>query len=173
MRVDKAVALAFLPTLLISISSCGSQPKPANSGTPLYPSESKWSILQGQYQGKPMLVRRNDSAKQLSANSNYTYRVGIAIPLLNPNNDGFPTKEETAVLNAIEDDLSKELERDQRSIFVLAITTNGMREFVFYTHEPQMIAPALDSIRKTYAPREIQSYIREDAKWELYRQYAK
>jgi hypothetical protein len=170
MRLANVVARA-LRTILLSVSTCSNQPKP--SSTPLNSSDSKWSILQGEYNGKPMFASLNESAKQLSANSDYTFRVGVATPLLNPTSDGLPTKEEMAVLNAIEDDLSKELERDQRSIFVLAITTNGMREFVFYTHEPQMIAPALDSIRKTYAPREIQSYIGEDAKWELYRQYAK
>jgi hypothetical protein len=50
-----------------------------------YPSESKWSVLQGQYQNHPMIVRRNYSAKDLLGDPDYKYRIGIAVTLLSPN----------------------------------------------------------------------------------------
>ena len=102
----------------------------------VYPSDAKWTILSGQEDGKPMVVRRNNSAKQLSSNSEFDYRVGVTIPLLAPNEVGLPSNEEMESLNQIEDELSNQLEKDRASILVLSITTNGMRECV-YTRETQ------------------------------------
>ncbi len=60
-----------------------------------------------------MIIRRNDSAKQLIGHPDYIYRAGFAIPLLNPTSDGFPAKEETETLNLIEDELSSKMTKDQ------------------------------------------------------------
>ncbi|MBI5352342.1 MAG: DUF695 domain-containing protein [Chloroflexi bacterium] len=137
-----------------------------------YPSESKWSILQGQNNGKPMIVRRNTSAKQLSSNPEFAYRVGFAIPLLAPNEVGLPTNEETASLNQIEDELSVQLEKDKASILVLSITTGGMREFVFYTKDSQMVEKVVIDVRSKFSSHEIQYYVEEDKKWSVYKQFA-
>jgi hypothetical protein len=134
-----------------------------------YPTESKWAILQGRENGRPMLFRRNVSAKTLSSDKQYGHRVGIAIPLLEPNEMGFPSKVEMDILSQVEDELCEKLEKDQMSIMVLVITTGGMREFVFYTRSPEMISPILEDIRKKYSTYEIQSYIKEDKTWLVYR----
>jgi hypothetical protein len=76
-----------------------------------FPTESKWSVLKGQHDGKPMIIRRNESAKQLRSQSEYIYRVGVAIPLRYPNSEGFPSNEEMIKLNSIEDALIDELEK--------------------------------------------------------------
>src|SRR4051812_29643295 len=98
-----------------------------------YPPESQWTVLQGQYGGRPMLVRRNDSAKQLRGHPDYNHRVGIAVPLRAPDECGLPRSAEMSQLDAIEDLLSARLEANQDSLQVLTLTTGGMREFIFYT----------------------------------------
>jgi hypothetical protein len=137
-----------------------------------YPTESKWSMLKGQNQGKPMLIRRNDSAKQLSSNSDFEYRFGVAIPLLNPNDLGLPSNEETEILNQIEDELCLQFEKDQVSILALAITTSGMREFVFYSRDTQEVEQKLKTIQEKFPAHEIQHYVEKDPKWILYKQFA-
>ncbi len=134
-----------------------------------YPVESIWSILQGQENGRPMIFRRNVSAKTLSVNSEYVHRVGVAIPRLKPNEMGLPLKEEMEELSRIETALCEQLEKDQMAIMVLVITTGGMREFVFYTRIPEMVDPILDDIRKKFSTHVIQSYIEEDKTWLVYR----
>lgn len=137
-----------------------------------YPSESKWSILQGQNNGKPMIVRRNDSAKQISSNPEFMYRIGFAIPLLAPNEAGLPSNEEMASLNQIEDELSGQLEKERNSIQVLSITTSGMREFVFYTKDSKIVEKVINDVRSRFPSHEIQYYVEEDKKWSVYRQFA-
>lgn len=136
-----------------------------------FPTQSKWSVHQGQNAGKPMFVRRNDSALQLSSNLDYGIRLGVAIPLLCPNDAGLPTKEESETLNQIEDELSRQFEKDQLSLLVLVITTSGMREFIFYTKGPQSCEQILPEIAASFPLYEFQTYTEEDKKWALYKQF--
>jgi len=136
-----------------------------------YPSDSKWSVLNGEQNGKPMFIRRNESAKLLATHPEYSSRVGIAIPLLEPNEHGLPTNDEMASLNTIEDKLVGSLESNQDSLQVLSITTNGMREFVFYTRNPKAVQLAISKISSEVSEYELQYYIEEDKKWKLYKQF--
>ena len=137
-----------------------------------YPNNSKWSILKGSNQDKVMIVRRNDSAKQLTGHPEYIYRAGFAIPLLNPTSDGLPTNEETTILNLIEDELSLNMEANQDGLLTLVITTSGFREFVFYTRKPNDMQSIALSLSSKFAPHKVQSYVSEDKKWDVYRQYS-
>ncbi len=61
-----------------------------------------------------MFIRRNEFAKILATHPEYSYRVGIAIPLLEPNDQGLPTNTEIESLNIIEDKLVGSLELKSR-----------------------------------------------------------
>jgi len=137
-----------------------------------YPAESKWSVQQGEYGGKPMWVRRNDSAKQLRGHPDYNHRVGIAVPLRAPDEKGLPGSAEISQLNAIEDLLSARLEANQDSLQVLAITTGGMREFIFYTRAAQTLQPVLEKLQLEVVTHEVQCYIEPDAEWSIYEELA-
>jgi hypothetical protein len=119
-----------------------------------------------------MFVRRNDSASELLGHSEFRFRVGVAVPLKAPNEDGFPGNDEMEQLNVIEDTLSSRLEAEQQSLQVLAITTGGMREFVFYTRDAAAAKAILEQLRATESTHELQGYIAEDPKWSAYRQFA-
>ena len=135
-------------------------------------STSKWSILSGQENEKPIVVRRNNSVKQYFENSDFSYRIGIAIPLLDPNEVGLPSEEEMKILNLIEGELSEQLEKDDLSIQVLAITTHGMREFVYYTCSPKIIEQVIYNVRNKFSSHEIQFYVKEDKEWSVYKEFA-
>jgi len=137
-----------------------------------FPVDSRWTVLQGQHNGNPLFVRRNDSAKELAGHPDFRFRVGVAVPLKSPDGSGFPFQAEAQELCAIEDLLSSQLESEQRSLQVLAITTGGMREFVFYTRDPVAAQAALDSVRARTTSHELQTYIQEDPGWDVLRQFA-
>lgn len=139
---------------------------------PSYPTESRWDVVQGERSGEPIFVRRNASAQSLARHPEYRFRVGIAIPLNAPSPDGLPTNDEVDELNAIEDRICALLEQGNESLLVLAITTSGMREFVFYTRSPDSIESHLDALRSEVVTHEIQNYVAEDPKWSVYAQFA-
>jgi hypothetical protein len=129
-------------------------------------------VRQEQCEGRLIFVRCNESANQLCGHPDYIYRVGVAIPLLAPNEHGLPSNDEMELLNYIEDALSEQVGCNQTSLQVLAITTNAMREFVFYTRDPGIVDGAIRNVRSRFPSHEIQSYIAEDGCWELYRHFS-
>lgn len=139
---------------------------------PTYPTDCTWSMLQGENDGSPMLVRRNDGGKQLAAHPDYRYRIGIAFPLRAPDEYGFPGEREAADLDAIEDTLQERLEDGQRSLQVLGISTGGMRELVFYTRDPRYAEEVIASVRASVRTHEVQSYVEEDPEWRLFSDFS-
>jgi hypothetical protein len=119
-----------------------------------------------------MVVRRNNSIKPFIENADYIYRVGISIPLLNPNNKGFPTKEETSAINQIEDELNNLLEKNDDTIEALVITTDGIREFVYHTRKPQVVEQVINNVRGKFPSHQIQFYVEEDNEWFVYKEFS-
>lgn len=136
-----------------------------------YPVDSRWSVLTGEHDGRPMFVRRNESAKELRGHASYGHRVGVAIPLCDPDPRGLPKPEESALLGEIEDVLADSLEANQDSLQVLAITTGSMREFMFYTRVPDAIEQRVIAIRARFPSHEVQFYVAHDPKWEGFAQF--
>jgi hypothetical protein len=119
-----------------------------------------------------MLIRRNESARQISETHGYDHRVGLAMRVLAPKEDGLPTKEELEILYKIEDELRALFEQEQDSIHVLAITTSGFRELVFYTRNPKKVETLLSGYHQRYGERDPKSYIDEDKEWSVYRHFS-
>src|SRR5437879_5728342 len=67
--------------------------------------EDKWSVSQGENNGKPMFIRMNSSAKQYAGHPELPVRLGIAVPLNDPNDHGLPKETESDQLGQIEDRL--------------------------------------------------------------------
>lgn len=133
---------------------------------PSYPAECKWVVYHGQWDGRPLTMRRNATAKQLVGHSDYCFRLGVAVPLVAPDERGLPQEHEMPSLNRIEDFLASAFEKQQNSLQVLAITTNSMCEFIFYTRTPRDIEATITEARTAFPDHEIQFYIAQDPKWE-------
>jgi hypothetical protein len=142
-----------------------------NKKAGVYPTDSKWMLYQGQNDGKPMFVRRNDSAKQLQEKFKFDFIVGVSIPFLNSNLEGFPQGEESELFGQIEDDLFDLFEKEQSAIVVLIITTGGMREFISYSQNPSVLEKCIDDLKQKYIRYNFQVYIEEDKKWSLYSRF--
>lgn len=139
---------------------------------PRYPSECKWSVCQGQWDGHPLFLRRNETAEKLRGHPDFCFRLGVAIPLLAPNENGLPDNVEMESLNKIEDFLCSAFEQDQNAIHVLAITTKAMREFIFYSRKPDVIEPTIEQARSAFPDYSVQFYVARDPGWEGYARFA-
>jgi hypothetical protein len=139
--------------------------------TPPFPSQSSWSVHEGHLNGRPIFVRKNQAAKEFTGHRDYRFRVGVAVPLREPKDNGLPTNDEMNQLNSIEDALTEALEANQESLHVLAITTGGMREFVFYTRNPQMARTVIETARTATSTHEVQGYVQEDPSWTVFKQF--
>jgi hypothetical protein len=131
-----------------------------------------WSVLQGEYGERPMFIRLNSGARTVAASAELAHRIGIAVPLLSPNEDGLPTSSEGAALVSIEDALCASLRAGTEVILTVVITTSGIREFVFYSSVPAHVATAVASVREEFPTYEIQLVEESDPEWMVYKQFA-
>jgi hypothetical protein len=138
-----------------------------------FPVKSKWSILKGEYEGHLIIVRRNDTAKQLSGNPDYKFRIGVSVALCNPDESGCPEIGEMKTLDQLEDALGAQMETDCMALEVMAITTNRMREFVFYSRSALGIEARLNAVRSQFPAYNLQSSIEEDPHWNLYHEFGR
>lgn len=134
-----------------------------------WPAEDRWTIAKGENDGKPILVRVNSTAKEYAGHPELPVRLGIAIPLHAPREDGLPNPTELEQLGDIENRLHAEVAKAGR--VVLVITTGGMREFVSYVRAPDAAERIVQSVQAGTTTHEVQHYAASDPKWELYDQF--
>jgi hypothetical protein len=130
-----------------------------------------WTVCEGEYNGKPLLARVNVGLKPLVADSRYQHRIGVAVPFNSPDENGFPSGEESWKVSEIEDLLVAELEIHHESLFAVVITTGGMREFVFYTSDPHTAETKLKALAERIDSYQLQRVIEPDAGWTVYHQF--
>lgn len=127
-----------------------------------------WSIVEGTYQSKPIFVRIKTGIEEGVGHPKYPFQIGVAVPLLDPTVDGLTKDNEAEVLWDFEDRLAKTLQENNEMIFVMTITTGGMREFVFYASEwkPEYFEQKVKAIEAgLHKP---QFMMQHDPEWKTY-----
>lgn len=132
--------------------------------------DGPWTIVQGDYDGRPIVLRINDGAASLAGSVHYRYQVGVAIPFIAPREDGLPTNDEAERLNVIEDLLCPCMTDNRDGILTVVVTTSGMREFVFYSRNVDQVKDAFEHVRSLVESHELQLLIQDDPDWSVYRQ---
>ena len=130
-----------------------------------------WDLAQTVSNGRPMFLRVNTGLRAVMGKPPSAHRVGVTFVLRAPNEHGLPDTAESETLNQFEDALLPALGVPGPAYLAVVITTNGFREFVFYTSTPESVAAKLDALRAQFAANEIQSYVERDADWDVYRSF--
>jgi hypothetical protein len=133
-----------------------------------------WSVGQGEFNGKPLIVRYRQ-IKEAEGHPDYPFQIGVAVPFLKNTDDGLPENEDSDALNGIEDKLADALEKNKQTVFVLTITTNNMREFVFYAKEwkPESFEKEIKELNKSFPSHFLQFMMKQDPKWSTFAQFVK
>src|SRR5688572_29390113 len=133
--------------------------------------EQSWTMFQGESDGKPLIARVNAGLKPHMGHPNFSHQLGVSIPFQKPDQNGFPQSEEAAELMDIEDKICAEFEAGNQSLFAAVITTNGIREFVFYTSNPEAVRTKLEKLKGEVRSHSVQGMIKHDADWNTYREF--
>ncbi len=135
----------------------------------------RWTLLEGQLDEKPIITRYKETLVGAVGHPDYPFQIGIAIPLLDPADNGLPALAEGQQLSAIEDLLVDTLEEKQEAVHVMTITFNNMREFVFYAsrEKPQYFEQKVKSVaEKITTKHHIQFMMQLDKQWDTFRKYS-
>ncbi len=134
-----------------------------------------WSLAQVEIEGKPLIARYREGFKEALGHTGYPFQIGVAIPLLEPSAEGLPSKEEGDRLYEIEDALTESLSANNEAAFALSISTNGMRELVFYASEwkPEYYEAKVKDVARAFPDHELQYMIQSDPKWGTFSQFSR
>lgn len=133
--------------------------------------DNQWAVATGNNDGRPVLVRHNRACRCIRGHPDYPHQVGVAIPLNDPRADGFPTDAEDVALHAIEEALETRLTANGEAVMTTVITTNGMREFVFYTSNPDATRAKLEQLDCETAAHQVQHVIQYDPQWGIFQEF--
>jgi hypothetical protein len=127
-----------------------------------------WTVATGEYDGRPMLLRLNSALKSFAGDRRFPFHVGCTIPFTAPDDRGFPSVEESPELAKIEEGLISAFSANGNAIPAAVITTNGMRELVFYAAAHEPVVRDYERLRDRYV-HELQMEVKRDPAWEVYR----
>jgi hypothetical protein len=129
----------------------------------------RWSVDRGEKDGKPVFTRFNIGLKPFVGRPEFAHQLGIAVPLNAPTPHGLPTGAEALELNQVEDEIASRFLPGNESLFAGVITTNGMREFVLYTRDPQAALAKAAALAGDIRHHHIQFVIHDDPGWENFK----
>ena len=133
-----------------------------------------WGVSNGEYNGKVVLVRYRE-LKDAIGHPDYPYQIGVAVGFQIQTEDGLPEQKDSDELLKIEDKLIELLETENHCVFTLALTTDNMREFIFYTGEwkPEFFDKAITSLSEQLLPYHLNFMMKEDREWNTFKTFGK
>ena len=123
-----------------------------------------WGVSNGKYNEK-IVSARYRNLQDAIGHTEYPYQIGVAV--------GF--QKDSDELLKVEDELIELLETENKCVFVLALTTNNMREFVFYTGEwkPDFFDKEISLLQEKLSPYKLNFMMQEDSEWNTFKTFSK
>jgi hypothetical protein len=131
-----------------------------------------WGVAEAEYDGSPLIVRFNETAKEWVAHPEMPIKLGFAIPLNRPNETGLPHPDENKQLGQIEDVIVREVEDKARGIQVLVLSTGTMKEFVFYIVAGADIKTIHKAVQSHVSTHDVQCIADHEPAWDSYTAFA-
>lgn len=94
--------------------------------------------------------------------------IWVSVNMQNPREDGLSSSEEFPILMEIEDGLVDFVTRDYNSLYAGRLTTNGSRDFYFYSGDKIFHEKAISEAMVAFPSYSFEYGIKEDREWEHY-----
>lgn len=134
--------------------------------------EQHWSVGQGEYEGTVLIVRCNETAGEWAGHTGLPVKLGVAIPFNRSIEGGLPDATESAELGEVEDLIARRVCSVTHGLHALTLTTNVMKELVFYIAPGADIAKLHEDIKARVSNHEVQCVAVEERDWKSYRVFA-
>lgn len=132
------------------------------------PKPNDWILARMQRNGFPLNVRIANAYRGLGGVPSYRHKVIVVIPLNNPAPSGLPYDSEFDDLKATELAICGQLEVENETLCVLAITGCGTRDLIFYTRNPESAQMKINAAQAVATGHKFDAAIQPDLNWELF-----
>lgn len=144
-------------------------------GRPLNPSqnpEANWILGKGERDGFPMIIRMASAWSALAPVAGYDHHLIVSVRFQKPQPNGFPSFEEGDQLESLEMSLCRLLEAENESLCVLVISNNGLRDFIFYTQNPNGLGRKLKENASLFHGFVVEFALEPARGWEIYKAFS-
>jgi len=116
----------------------------------------------------PAVVVVNSALRNFSGRATFPWHLVVVISCRDVAQHGMPTASEAAILNRLEDALSRVLCRNDNAIFLARITCSGSRDLLYRIHDPELASSQLQQLLSSpVSQREWEYRLEEDMAWYL------
>lgn len=129
--------------------------------------EENWDAYLLSISDKPGVIRLNMKLKDVAPIAGYTHRMRIIVTMLQPNEHGFPSREEGSVLEKIEEAFRNEL-LPLGAVFAGTAKSDGEALWYFYPADIDKSRLVVDAVMKAYKEYIYDINVLEDAEWGAY-----
>jgi hypothetical protein len=130
-----------------------------------------WTLFEGLRDGRPAVVRTNAGLRAFAGHPAYGCEIEVVVPFRSPSPLGLPDGQEEGELEIVGEALVELLTSGEESLFAAMVTTGGVREYVFYTSDPDAAREKLEAFRARVQSHALQVLIREDPAWTVFRRF--
>ncbi|HWU55207.1 MAG TPA: DUF695 domain-containing protein [Rhizomicrobium sp.] len=130
----------------------------------------EWDFYQCQVEGKPASIMLDMGIHSQTPMAHFQDMAYLRLFLQRPAANGMTTSEEMDILNPFEDALS-EVAKENGAIYVGRVTTDGIRDFVFYASDRDAFERELTSAATAFTGYRFEIGSRWDPEWTVYQNY--
>ena len=132
----------------------------------------RWGIAEGDYDGSPLIVRFNNSGKEWCAHPGLPIKLGFAVPLNTPTENGLPESVESEQLSDIEDVIVREVQARTKGLHALVLSTSNMKEFVFYIPRRVDVESLHKAVQEAVPTHDVQCMAEKEVKWDSFTDFS-
>ena len=126
-----------------------------------------WEIYVTYVEDKPAVIMVDIGLAEHFPIADLNQLAWLWVHIASPDEEGFPSEEEDIKLNEVEDHVTEALHGSDAR-YVGRITTDGRREFYFYTKDPAGFQATVVTVMQTFPHYEIEIDEADDAEWQHY-----
>ena len=130
-----------------------------------------WGIGTVELESGPLLVRYNASMERLADPSTFPIKIGMAVPFNDPNPGGMPNPDEAKQVQAVEDEILRQLGAVGPYAHALVLTTGVFREFVFYVPPDFDVKAVHEAIMAQVETHKVQCHAQPEPDWSTWRDW--
>jgi uncharacterized protein (TIGR01619 family) len=129
--------------------------------------EDHWEIYVTYVDDNPAVILVNIGVAQIAPLEDKPSLVWLWVHVQNPDEEGFPSEDEDMKLNEIEDAVTESVDLGNTQ-YVGRITSDGRREFYFYTNDPEQFRQAATAAMSSAPEYEFEIDEADDEGWQHY-----
>lgn len=127
-----------------------------------------WTLSKGTHDGMPLLVRFRQALDVVTGEELLPHQLKITWDFTENSDQGLPSERIEPKLEAFENHLIPELERDVQSVLSVVITNNGKRSWYIYTDDIDEFSRRLHAIPQKDDPYPIDIELTRNEGWQFY-----